>query len=79
MNLRHVASIALGAQRRLHAIAWSETRLQLAGQLTAEAASGIAAYRAIERCNLDGCAARFASLAPANDGAFTPEPEPELA
>jgi hypothetical protein len=79
MNLRYVASVALGAQRRLHAIAWSETRLQLAGQLTVEAAAGIAAYRAIERCKLDGCAAHFASLASANEGAYTPEPEPELA
>ncbi len=79
MNLRYVASVALGAQRRLHAIAWSETRMREAGQLNAEAAAGIAAYRAVERCSLDGCAAYFASLVPANDGAFTPAPEPELA
>jgi len=75
MRISEIASIALGAQRRLHAIAWSETRLQEAGQLRADAAEGIADYRAVERCKLDGCAAHFASLAPANEGVFSPEPE----
>ncbi|KPU96649.1 hypothetical protein APR50_32560 [Variovorax paradoxus] len=79
MRVADIASIALGAQRRLHDLAWTETCLRQAGQLTVEVARGIADYRAADRCRLDGCAVHFASFAPANDGAFVPEPTPELA
>lgn len=79
MRVADIASIALGAQRRLHDLAWTETRLQLAGQMTPRAAGQIAAARADDCVTLIGCAARFASFAPANDGAFVPEPSPELA
>ncbi|WPG35327.1 hypothetical protein [Variovorax sp. EBFNA2] len=78
-SIAHVASIALGAQRRLHVLSCAERQLRGQGQLSTAAAHGISAYRAVERSSLDVCAENLANLAPANDGAFTPTPEPELA
>ncbi|MNL07003.1 hypothetical protein D3C87_1276610 [compost metagenome] len=78
-SIAHVAFIALGAQRRLHVLSCTERQLHGRGHLSAAAARYIGAYRAVERSSLDVCTEHFANLTPANDGAFTPTPEPELA
>ncbi|QRY31194.1 hypothetical protein JVX96_24445 [Variovorax sp. PDNC026] len=71
--------VAVSAQRILHEIAVSERHLQQSGLLTSHVKDGIAVARAVARRTLNDCATHFATLAPANDGAFNPTPEPELA
>jgi len=73
-HLQQLVGMAVDAQREL-----VTTNNIARAPLPADRRRGLAQYAEVQRARLAVCAEHFAALAPANDGAFTPSPEPELA
>lgn len=71
MTLTQVAAVAADAQGALFI-------LNVAARNMGETPP-IVALRDVQRSRLMVCAEHFAAAAPANDAAFVPTPEPELA
>jgi hypothetical protein len=78
-NVIAITSVAVSAQRQLHAIACMERSLLQRGVLSGAAIDAFNRYRAVQQSRLAVCAEHFAALVPANDGAFIPTQEPEPA
>jgi len=69
-HLQQLVHMAVDAQARLMGI--NDAARVMTGPV-------IEAHRNLQRARLAVCAEHFAALVPANDEAFTPAPEPELA
>lgn len=78
-NVIAITSVAVSAQRQLHAISCMERSLLQQGVLSAAAGDAFIRYRAVQQSRLAACAEHFAALVPANDGTFVPVQEPEPA